>query len=165
MGGWKFREEAGTDIWVRFKQDGGWERGGDGPDLRAMWSVTRTLELVQLDGKGRGTGGGLQGLWLIGDSRGEMVRTWAVGCGTGRWMSVGFGAEVWAGEAHGRSRLKTENPVKGEVETTVIYEPRPETAWEDIVAGGGGRAQALPPETLHLGGWRLRGASIHLHTT
>lgn len=51
---------------MRFKQDGGWERGGEGQDLRAMWSVKRTLELVQLDGKGRGTGGGLQGLWLIG---------------------------------------------------------------------------------------------------
>lgn len=91
---------------------------------RAMWKVKRTLELVRIDGKGRVLGGGLQGFWLVGDSRGETVRTSAVGvprAGGGMWgLEQRSGRERHTGEVG----LQTENQIKGEVETAVIYKPR-----------------------------------------
>lgn len=141
------------------------------PDSRAPWKGRGTLELVRVDGKGRGTRGGLQGFWLVGDSYGEMGR--AFGCGCHRQVDE---RGVW-GRGLGRRGRWEGSAYRWRIKSRARLRPRPlwstsrgstmfKVAWEDPpTPGRRGESQALSPEALHLGGWRLRGASIHVHMT
>lgn len=123
--------------------------------MRAMWKVKQTLELVRVDVKGRVTGGGFQGFWLVGDSRGQMVRTLAVG---------GPQAGGAAAASEQRSGLQTHTEevglqmgkqMKGEAETTVIYKSRTckfKAAWEDMVVVVGEGVTEPAPRSAPLGG-------------